>query len=115
MKFIILLFVIMVGFAQTPIKPERAMPLTAREVAKQLESTCREGEELLKKAPMESSALDNLIYLVIVLQFDLSLAQENRTKKETKDLSGAKKCVRNLAQNTWIYWVRISKTSVSLR
>lgn len=95
----------------TTAQPAPALPIPVKEVSKKLEKACTDGNVLISKVSKDPSIRNDLIDLVIQLEYDLIVQLETRTRKEIRELKQARMCIKNLAQRTWIYLKRSAHNS----
>ena len=112
MKTAMLLLVSSVSFLA---QPAPVLPLPARELSKGFLATCSEGDRILSQLiGGDKSVREDLIQLVLQLEYDVIVAQENRRK--SGDISKkARECTKELAQRTWIYFRRTNASTKSLK
>ena len=96
-------------------QPTPALPLPIREVNQKFLKSCADGEKLfMKLREGDESVKDDLLNLVIRLEYDLIIELESRTKAEIGLLKPARICTKSVAERVRIYVRQVSRKTAQI-
>jgi hypothetical protein len=113
MKFaIVVVSLIYLGlYGQDRKSPPKPFPIPSHDVNQTFLKACADGERLFEKVRNKKADKNDLIDLVIKLEYDLITEIEKRTPIEIASLRPARACTKNIAERIRVFLKQESQKS----